>query len=186
VATAFAAGLIWALSLAGLLAGAVSDFRRRIIPNRLVALTAGCGLLLRLLADPRSIGLSIAVALALMLLMGVMARRQWLGGGDVKMIAAATLLVPAGEVGVLLLYIVICGGLLSCAYLVVHTASRQSGLVTAGVGATPVLVPPPDGLLSTGIQEIASSPTLPYGVAIFLGTTSFALKQAAWWFYATS
>jgi prepilin peptidase CpaA len=185
VATAFAVGLIWTLSLAALFAGAVSDFRQRLIPNGLVALTAGCGIVLRLLANPHSVGVSLVVAVCLLLLMGLMARRQWLGGGDAKMIAAATLLVPPGEIAGMLLAIMVCGGLLSCIYLYVQSASRTTALVAvdAGLGAnlaSPLEPPHAD------VQDIADAHSIPYGVAIFAGVASLAIKQAAWWYYAIS
>src|SRR5579871_5149195 len=89
---------LWIVSLGGLLGAAVTDCRRRIIPNRLVALTAACGVAVQLLLSPRSVALSIAVALAVLLALGLLAQRRLIGGGDAKLIAAATLLVPPTQV----------------------------------------------------------------------------------------
>jgi prepilin peptidase CpaA len=178
--------LIWTLSLAALFAGAVSDFRRRIIPNGLVALTAGCGIVLRLLADPHSIGVSLVAAVCLLLLMGLMARRQWLGGGDAKMIAAATLLVPPDEIAGLLLAVMVCGGLLSCIYLYAQTTSRTTALVEVDAGPSHLVTSRLETLRHDDVPDIGDARSIPYGVAIFAGVASLALKQAAWWYYAIS
>ncbi len=121
-----ALGALWTLSLAGLFAAAITDFRHRIIPNRLVWLTAGCGIAMRLLTEPRSLGLSIGAAAAILLALGVLAHRQVIGGGDAKLIAAATLLVAPHEIGGLLLIIALGGGFISAIYLLAHLASRRA------------------------------------------------------------
>lgn len=163
---------LWAVSLGGLLSAAVTDSRRRIIPNRLVLLTAACGLAVGLLRSPRSMLLSIGVALAMLLLLGVLAQRRLIGGGDAKLIAAATLLVPPGEVAGLFLAIALCGGVLSGAYLLAHLFVRKR---------YPATLP-----LRAAVVRIAARRSVPYAVAIFGGAVCFASTRAVQWLCATS
>ncbi len=178
--------LLWTLSLVGLFVAAVSDFRHRIIPNRLVMLTAGCGATIRLVIDPRSIGLSIAIAAVLVLALGLAAHRQWIGGGDAKLVAAVTLLVPPGEITALLLIIAVSGGLLSGIYLVAHATARRRAFVAVAGGRSPLALSRREGMRRAEIIQIAESRSIPYGVAIFTGAAFVALTEAGRWFYAIS
>ena len=71
------------------------DISRRIIPNETVLAVAAGGLLIRLLSPQDSpVLLSIAVALIVLVSLGLLGRGAFLGGGDIKMISAATLTEP--------------------------------------------------------------------------------------------
>lgn len=109
--------ILWAISLATLLLSAATDLKQRIIPNELVVVIALCGLLLGLAMRPGQVGISLVVAAAVFLILGFLCRYGVLGGGDVKLMAAVTLLVPPGGIGNLLIGIALAGGLLSCFYL---------------------------------------------------------------------
>jgi prepilin peptidase CpaA len=147
---------LWITSFVALSGATVSDLKRRIVPNPLVLVLAAGGTGLHLLADPRTLWASLAAALAILFLLGQLARRGIVGGGDAKLIAAASLLVLPGQVVTLLLEIAIAGGVLSLIFMV------------KGAAPQPVAGP------STGSR----SATLPYSPAVLGGTLFFALTEA--------
>jgi prepilin peptidase CpaA len=171
----YSVGCLWTLSLIVLGLAAVSDFRHRILPNRMALLTAVCGLAIRLMTDPRALGWSIGIALLLLSVLGAAAGRQWIGGGDAKLMAAVTLLMPPGGVTALLLSIAISGGILSGLYLVAHALTRRAGARSRDAARYPA-----------AILHIAMSRSVPYGVAIFAGAAFVGLSEAARWLYAIS
>jgi prepilin peptidase CpaA len=138
-------------------------------------LTAGCGIAIHLMTDPRTIGWSIGIAAVLLPVLGAAAGRQWLGGGDAKLIAAVTLLVPPSRVTALLLIIAIGGGILSGIYLVAHAKAHRASTPSPGETTHPAV-----------ILRIATSRSIPYGVAIFGGAAFVGLSEAARWLYAIS
>ena len=78
------------------LIAAYGDIRTRRIPNTLALAVAVLGLLRLVLAgDPAAALLSIAIAAAVFAIGFLLFWRGWLGGGDVKLMAAAMLLVGA-------------------------------------------------------------------------------------------
>jgi prepilin peptidase CpaA len=180
------AGIVWTVSLAGLFAAAVTDFKRRIIPNPLVILTIGCGIAVRLLADPHSIALSLLIAAMVLLALGLMAHRRLLGGGDVKLIAAVTLMVPYGQTANLLLVIAVMGGALSCVYLLASRAARRRQLWEAAGSHERRRSSRKTGWYRAIGAGLVMRKTIPYGVAVFGGTASFALSSGIRWLYATS
>ncbi|MGA7323860.1 MAG: A24 family peptidase [Rhodomicrobium sp.] len=112
IALTFATGA-WAVSIAALFASAVTDLRERIIPNTIPLIIAACGLALSLQGGPWRIGMNVAAAITVFLALGFLAHYGFIGGGDVKLISAVTLLVPPERIGPLLIEIAIAGGLLS-------------------------------------------------------------------------
>jgi prepilin peptidase CpaA len=134
--------LIAALS-ALLLAAAVGDWRSRTIPNWL---NAGIALLaipfwwangLSLWPD---VALQIGVAMAVFAVFALAFYMGAMGGGDVKMVAALALWLPAGAVLKLLVIVSIAGGLLTLAMLIRQRMARLEG-----------------------------QPQIPYGIAIAFG-----------------
>ena len=109
--------ILWAISLAALLLSAATDLKERIIPNKLVIVIALSGLLLCITMRPGQIGVSLVASALVFLAMGVLCRYEAIAGGDVKLMAAVTLLVPPDGVGELMAGIALAGGLLSCLYL---------------------------------------------------------------------
>jgi prepilin peptidase CpaA len=165
------------MALAGLLAAAVVDFRRRIIPNRIVLLIAACGIAVRLLSEPRTLVLSTFLAVATLLVLGVLARRELIGGGDAKLIAAVTLMVRPSEIAALLLVIALSGGLLSVVYMVTRY------LVPASGASEPAPSFPEPHARTVGV---ALRESIPYGVAVFAGTTCVVGIKALRWLHETS
>jgi len=165
VDTSLVVAILWLASLTGLFAAAVTDFQKRIIPDGLVFLTAGCGVAIRLLLEPSSAAPSAFIAFAILLILGFLARRSVIGGGDAKLIAAVTLLFAPADLGMLLLSIALAGGVLSGVYLLAHGLARKS--VPAG-----------------SIGRVAVDASVPYGVAIFAGTTVIATIKAYQWMFA--
>jgi prepilin peptidase CpaA len=152
---------LWAIALTALLASAYNDLKDRIIPNELVCLVAASGIALGLLLRPGQIHISLLAAICLLFALGVLAHFYLMGGGDVKLISATALVVPPADIGRLLVFIALAGGLLSCAYLLAHRTlkrGRPGGLDQGG-----------HGWLSREGARIASGDSVPYGVAILGG-----------------
>lgn len=120
--------LIGALAVL-LLIAAVGDLRSREIPNWL---NAGIALLaipfwwsLGLAIWP-DIAIQVAVAAAVFLLFALLFYLGAMGGGDVKLVAALALWLPAGAVLTLLIVMSIAGGALTIAMLARHKLSKSS------------------------------------------------------------
>ena len=133
-------------------AAAFEDFRRFIIPN---PLTLGLCILWPLyFASNPSIALGLAAigcGLAVFLVGAILFARGYLGGGDVKLLAAAALWAgPAGIVNLLVLT-GLFGGVLAL-FLLVPTGSR---IAAAARGA-----------LGVAVLETTAPRHVPYGVAI--------------------
>jgi prepilin peptidase CpaA len=153
--------------LALLLLAAREDVRTRRIPNRLIALGLGTGLIARFLMDGGS-GLLSAGAGAL--LAGALLFPGWLlgwtGAGDVKLMAVsgAWLGPHAGVMAVL--FSLIAGGIAAVVVAARHGVLRQSLTSAATMGAwilTPHAARGP--LLTTGVK-------FPFAVAILAGTAA--------------
>ena len=69
--------------------------------------------------------LSLLLASAVFAVLYLLWRFEVLGGGDVKLLAACALLVPAGAVAALLAAVTLSGGILAGAYLILRTAAPQ-------------------------------------------------------------
>lgn len=165
----------WAAGLALLAAGAATDVRTRLIPNKLAIGVAALGLGYGLLARPATMGTSLLAALAVFFALAIPAYHKIIGGGDLKLIAAATFLVPPGEAGELLLEIVLAGGVLSCLYLAARAALANSASRPAAAKA---LAPAKglDAFLEMERARIAAGST-PYALAILGGAVVHAARE---------
>ena len=151
---AFAAGA--ALLLA---AAAAQDMALRIIPNAVCVGIALTGVMLQLengLVVRSLIYASLVFAGAVLCW-----KRGWMGGGDVKLLGAAALVVPPHDVGDLLVLTALSGGVLSVIYLCLSRLLR----------ATPT--PQPIGMFRRLVRaerwRICRGAPLPYGLAIASG-----------------
>jgi prepilin peptidase CpaA len=131
-----------------MIAAAVGDFRRLVIPNWLVL--ALCALWPLHIATTGAVALatvpiSIFVAAAVLAAGAFLFARGLVGGGDVKLLAAASLWAGPSGVLRLLLMTALCGGALALAFLAalgrLSDAGRripQAGAAMVGPGSTPI------------------------------------------------
>ncbi len=150
------------LVLAGagiLIVASLHDLAFRTIPNALVAATALVGLALRV-ADG---GLGRGLAAMALVFAGAMfcCLRGWMGGGDVKLLAAVALLLPPSTVISGLVAIGMAGGGLGVIYLVLRRAVPRPGPRPASLIAR---------VLRAEAFRIRRGGPLPYGVGIAAGT----------------
>ncbi len=166
----------WTLSLAALLGSAAIDLRSRIIPNEFVVLIAICGLALCLTQWPGQTWISLLAAAGIFLALGVLSHSDLIGGGDVKLVAAVTLLVPPSHIGLLLIAIALAGGLLSSVYLAGGFLLRSIPLMQGGALQTTRR----NGLqkwLAGEAARIASGKSVPYALAVLGGVIGYLARE---------
>jgi len=164
------------IGLAVLGIAAFIDVRDRLIPNSLVIVTLGSGLLIRLVSDPYRIWLSLIICFGIFAALAYASRHNAVGGGDAKMIAAVTLLVPPERVLPLLLDIALAGGIVAVVYLVARFGLSRHPPSLAYVSQ-------PEGrglgsLLRNEGSRIVGGGPMPYGVAIAAGFAYCLLREA--------
>ena len=154
--------LSW-LALGLLLAAALTDLAWRRIPNGIAALVALVGL------ARQGVGGAFGVALlaGALVFLGCLLlwQRGALGGGDVKLLAAASLLVPPALVPAQLLAVALAGGGLALLHLSLRPLLRAESL--------------PRGPLRREARRIRAGAPMPYGVAIALGTAVILMRPGA-------
>ncbi|HEX2885556.1 A24 family peptidase [Vineibacter terrae] len=152
------------------LLAARSDWSRFTIPNRLPVAIAGLWVLhavLLLLQGEALASLvwSVGIALVVFLIGAGLFAANLLGGGDVKLLAAATLWAPLQFVLPFIAVVTVSGALLALAFLVPGFGNR-----------------PPDQAAAAGMAGNGSTAGLlmkrktPYGVSIAVGSIAIALK----------
>ena len=161
------AALPFAFVAVALLSAAVHDIAFRTVPNWIPAALLLAGGLIRGLNGTLVPGLAVA---SLMFLGAVFCwRRGWLGGGDVKLLAATTLVVPPALAISLLLDVALAGGILAVLYLLLSRLPHPS---FSG--------PRPPGLLRRVWRaeryRISRRGPLPYASAIVAGALLVLFK----------
>ncbi|MDB5685889.1 MAG: peptidase prepilin type [Rhizorhabdus sp.] len=140
------------LLIASLAGAALSDIRRRRIPNMLCVLIAGLALPYWIAADP-DIWQRLLIQLALCgiatFVLALLFARGMLGGGDVKLIVALLIWLPPKVALSTILLIAMAGGVVAIAMLVVTPLRRR---------------------------KVAGA-KVPYAVAITLGCMPWALSS---------
>jgi prepilin peptidase CpaA len=150
--------------LSALIAAALTDATRFLIPNRYVA-AIGAAFVLHALGKPLALWLDGVEAAALLLAVGVLLfERGIVGGGDVKLLAAIALWAGFSELPLLLVVTGLAGGALALAHL-----SPLHRLMPARPGAAP---------LGDDFRSRLRRP-VPFGVAIALGGVAIALTRFA-------
>ena len=148
-----------------LLATAFHDVALRTIPNAASAAVVMIGIAMRI--QDGWIIASLLTAIVVFSAAVLCWQRGWMGGGDVKLLAATALVVPPPQVGELLVLIAICGGVLGFAYLVLSWVVH--------------VAPPgqPCGALRRILRaerwRICRGAPLPYGLAIAFGGITLLL-----------
>lgn len=143
------------------------DIATRTIPDRCSIALVAIGIAYRMLEGPAAAAASIGVALLVGLGFLFLHARGFIGGGDVKLIAALAVGTAPAALPELLAAIAIAGGILGIAYL---GMSR--------VMARPALRPQAALPLRVAVVEanrIARRGPLPYAVAIAVGTLATGL-----------
>jgi len=148
-----------------LLLAALHDIAARTVPNWVAVAVALGGLAARLV-DGHLLP-SLAAAAAAFVVTAFCWRRGWLGGADVKLIAAATLAVPNGQIGLFIVAMSFSGSILAILYLVGGRIARAAG--------RDARLPRPTNLLARAARaelwRLRRGGPLPYACAIAAGFT---------------
>jgi prepilin peptidase CpaA len=147
--------------VAGTAVAAFFDLRARRIPNALTAPMAVAAIALHAAGGVVSALVVLAAMVAAFAIGSVAFSAGWLGGGDVKLIAAACGLAGVPGCVVLVGFIVIAGAVLAIADAV---ARRRLVALVRGASL----------LAMTGVAPAGAS--VPYGVAIAGGSAAYALS----------
>jgi prepilin peptidase CpaA len=148
-----------------LLLAAFHDIVARTVPNWVAGLLALAGLGARIMGNNVSIGL--AASATVFVIAALCWRRGWLGGGDVKLMGAATLTVPPSQVLPFIVAMSVSGSILAALYLAagrVARGTRRSGIGPAARHA---------GLAARAVRaelwRLRRGGPLPYACAIAAG-----------------
>ena len=151
------------LGIVLLLVAALHDVAARTIPNWTSIGIALLGVFLRFAGGQLLLGL--ALGLLVFVLATFCWLRGWMGGGDVKLMAAAAIFVPPVHVGAMLVDITLAGGIVATIYLVSRTVLRRLAKTNP---------PRPQGLLGRVLRaerwRLMRGGPLPYASAIAAGT----------------
>lgn len=172
--------LLWSMlgtGLALLLVASFRDVALRSLPNWTSLGLAGVGGVLRVRDGTLPIGL--AVALGVFGVAYLCWRRGWLGGGDVKLLAACSLLVAPVQAVNLIVLTTLGGGVLAIFYLALglllaRSPGRAAAFVRPGHARPGML----RRLWRLECRRIRRRAPLPYGCAI-AGATLVTLFGAA-------
>jgi prepilin peptidase CpaA len=152
-----------------LLAAAWRDIVTRTIPNAVCLLLLTVGVIVRMLAGPSSLALSAGAALLLFLLLMIAFSRGFIGGGDVKLMAAFAVGLAPLDCYRFVIATAIAGGILAIVYLILarwlHAVCKFRGTSLPG------------RVFGIEAWRIRRRGPLPYGVAIAAGGT-FVLLHA--------
>ena len=147
------------LAAALLIAAALHDVAARTIPNLVSAALAVDGLLLKLLSGQLLPGVFVGVAVFAVAVF--LWRRGLMGGGDVKLLGAAALVVPSALAAPFLAAVAIAGGGLALLYL----GLRLVVAPPAALRPQPLLA----RILRAERRRIRACRSLPYACAIATG-----------------
>jgi prepilin peptidase CpaA len=132
----------FSVALLGMLAvmlvtAAATDIRSRIISNRLnaaIALTAPLYWWSMGLSPWPDMAIQVALALGVLALFAALFALNMMGGGDVKMLAALGLWLPAGALLSLLVVMALLGGVVTIVTVAHHRLTRRIGQVEIPYG----------------------------------------------------
>jgi len=148
---------------------AVVDVRERIVPYTTMALVAASGVLIRLLTPHDPVWPSVVGALVVFVVLSLLAGAGVFGGGDAKLIAAATLGEAIQGTIPLLLEIALAGGVLAGIYLIGARLFRRAAAASAA--ASSARGGRGGGALGRALEaeaaRMGAREPMPYAVAIF-------------------
>lgn len=144
---------------------AAHDIVARTIPDGASVALALLGPALRLGEGWAALLVSALTAALLLLGCVLLVARGFLGGGDAKLMAAASLLVPAAAVPALVLDVALAGGALAALYLLLFRLLRSRGAAPRPAPRAGVL----RRVRAVEWRRIRRRGPLPYGVAIAAG-----------------
>jgi prepilin peptidase CpaA len=142
----------------------LNDIATRTIPDLVPLGLAAIGIAIRL-ADHTAVA-ALAASASVLVLGALCWRFGWLGGGDVKLIAACAWLVSPALVPQLVLLTAIAGGVLACLYLALSWMARAS--CTEPCAARPQSLA--KRIWRAERWRIRRRASLPYGCAIAVAT----------------
>lgn len=137
----FSSALIAILGLLLLSAG-VEDVRRREIANwknAAIALLAPAWWWVAGVGLWPGAAVQVALALAALGAFAIAFRFGWMGGGDVKLIAALALWLPVAPLAWMLIVMSVAGGALTVVMLVDHLVARREGQIEVPYGVAIVV-----------------------------------------------
>jgi len=143
-------------------AGAAIDVRARRIPNLLTGAAALAAIALHAPLGVTAVMVSLATMLLAFVVGSVAFSAGWLGGGDVKLIAACCGLVGSSGAVWLVLEILLAGA------IVVLVSAAARGRLLAVVRSTTAIA-------TRGAAPVENH-TVPYAVAIFAGSIVYAVS----------
>jgi prepilin peptidase CpaA len=138
---------------------ALHDAAFRTVPNAFAASLAIFGLAARAMAG--DLATTSITALIVFAAAALCWRRGWMGGGDVKLLAAAACFVPPAQVPLMLACIAMTGGALALPYLIGRRFVPRPAL------SRPAALPA--RLLRAEHWRLSRGGPLPYAVAIAAG-----------------
>ena len=147
------------------------DLDRRRIPNTIIATIALLWLPYALHNFPARMPGSLATAATVLAVGMIIWRLRWLGGGDVKLIAALTLWAGAKDAPLLLATIALSGGILALLWQsrLQHVAAWLSAALGTRFGTMSPALQAAGSADPGGAAQASSAVSLPYGVAIAAG-----------------
>ncbi|HET7812869.1 MAG TPA: prepilin peptidase [Candidatus Baltobacteraceae bacterium] len=149
---------------------AVTDLRTRRIFNAVPAGLAAAGLSLHALQNPHGLAICIALLIAVFLSGTLLFSLGIIGGGDVKLLAAAAATLGWPLTMPFLLYTIFAGALLG-----IGIACARGQLRATFSNIFAMTVPMAAG--GRPSLTVSAAGSMPYGVAIFSGVCTLALVQ---------
>ena len=154
---------------------AAVDLHRRVIPNWNVVATTLLGAVALIASDPSAFWMHLAIALAVLASGIAVWGLGWLGGGDVKLIAALALWAGPDQVAGLLLTIALSGGALALLVMMRARIVQMPLFVVAQAQAARLA---PAALRLPAWPSANAARSLPYGVAVACGGAWLAYHLA--------
>lgn len=142
----------------------INDLAARTIPDLSAFALLLIGLVLRLIDGTASVALALSATV--FIFAALCWRSGWVGGGDVKLLAACAWMVPPPWVPDLLLAIGLAGGLIAVFYLILHRMTAACRLPRPAGRRRSLAV----RVLRAERWRLMRRPSLPYGCAIAAGT----------------